>query len=143
MARKTWKQKLEVAREPQVDVLDKPMMGLAAGTRLLVATPVVVRDFIAGLSCGETRTIPEVRGALAAAYGAEATCPLTTSIFVRIAAEAALDEMREGASVEEITPFWRVVEPGSVLAGKLSCGREFVREQREREASSGIGALGD
>jgi hypothetical protein len=54
-------------------------------------------------------------------------------IFVRIVAEAALDEMKEGKPVSKITPFWRVVDPESPAAQKLSCGTKFIVERRKSE----------
>jgi hypothetical protein len=34
----------------------------------------------------------------------------------------------------QITPFWRVIEPKSALAKKLTCGPEFIEEMRAAEA---------
>lgn len=79
--------------------------------------------------------MPALRLALAKDRGAEATCPLTTSIFLRIAAEAAWDEMEAGAALANITPFWRVVDPKSDLAKKLRCGPDWIAHQREMEAA--------
>lgn len=76
----------------------------------------------------------DLRAALADEHGADATCPVSTAIFLRIVAEAALERIGEGAPVAEVTPFWRVVAPGSKLAAKLSCGNEFLRLRRQMEA---------
>ena len=72
---------------------------------------------------GQTIAVPALRLALAKDRGAEATCPLTASIFLRIAAEAAWDEMEAGAALANITPFWRAVDPKSDLAGSCAAGR--------------------
>jgi hypothetical protein len=47
---------------------------------------------------------------------ADATCPVSTSFFLRTVAEAAWDELEGGKSTSEVAPFWRVVDPKSPLA---------------------------
>lgn len=73
---------------------------------------------------------------MATRHAADATCPASTGIFLRIVAERACEQMADGRGPSEVTPFWRVIEPGSALAAKLSCGTEFVATQREIEAGS-------
>ena len=60
-------------------------------------------------------------------------CPVSTAIFMRILAEAAWDDMNAGKSVGEVTPFWRVIEPGSPIAKKLRATEAWLRKQREAE----------
>jgi hypothetical protein len=64
----------------------------------------------------------------------DATCPLSTAIFLRIAAEVACEQVTAGAKPPNVTPFWRVVDPDSSLAKKLSCGAGWIAKQRGREA---------
>jgi hypothetical protein len=71
-----------------------------------------------------------LRQALAASHKAEHTCPVTTGIALRVVAERAYLRMQAGA--EPVTPFWRAIDPDSELAGKLACGREFVRRSGVR-----------
>lgn len=117
--------------EPQVAIAERSFAGIAAGAKMLIPTPMIVKDYVESIPRGETRSVSEMRESLARRYDAEFTCPLTSGIFSRIVSEAALDELREGAS--EITPFWRLVDPKSPLAKKLSCGPEFVADMRRRE----------
>ena len=100
---------------------------------MLVATPLEVEGYMRAVPAGETRTIQQMRDDLARAHGADLTCPMSTSIFARIAAEAALEEVQMGRTTEEITPFWRVIGPETPLAKKLSCGAAFVAERRAAE----------
>lgn len=65
--------------------------------------------------------------------GAQAACPLTTSIFLRIATEVAWDELPAGADIGTVTPFWRAVDPRSELAGKLRYGPDWIARQRAAE----------
>ncbi len=74
-----------------------------------------------------------LRKDLALQYDAEYTCPVTTGIFLRIVAEANYEKLREGKSIDEITPFWRAISPSSALAKKLTFGQEFLLQQIENE----------
>jgi hypothetical protein len=38
-----------------------------------------------------------------------------------------------GDNYEAMTPFWRLVDPKSDLAKKLSCGKAVIQELREDE----------
>jgi hypothetical protein len=129
---KTWKQKLQTG-EPKVEVTDRAFAGIAAGTRMLIATPREVDALIRKLPSGSSLTLPELRSALAREHCAEATCPLTASIFLRIVAEAAWDEHLEGKPQDQITPFWRAIAPGDKVSAKLRCGAEFIAKQRTAE----------
>ena len=137
MRKKTWTEKLAASREPKVETLAKRFAGIAPGKRLLVATPLTVRDYIAAIPRGEGRSIQQMRDDLAHRHGADATCPTSTGIFVRIAAEAALEELAQGREPHEITPFWRLVPPESPTAHKLSCGPDFIATQRALEGVRG------
>ena len=65
---------------------------------MLVATPLTVDAFISAIPHGKTETIPELRDVLVKAEACFGTCPLSTSIFVRMAAEAALEDISDGWS---------------------------------------------
>lgn len=128
--RKTWGQKAAGAKPPHISILEKPFAGLPVGTRLLISSPQAIAAYIRAIPPGETRSVIEMRHALATEAGADATCPTSTSIFLRIAAEAALE-----APGPALLPFWRVIDPSSPLAAKLSCGPDFVRDRRAEETA--------
>ena len=130
---KTWKQKLDDGREPKVEPLSRPYAGAPEGAMMLVSTPREVEAYMRRVPPGETRTIAQMRDELAQAHGAQVTCPMSTSIFARIAAEAALEEVEHGRRPEEVTPFWRLIEPDAPLAKRLSCGPGFVAARRSAE----------
>ena len=58
---------------------------------------------------------------------------MSTAIFLRIVAEAALEEMEAGKAVSRITPFWRVIDAESKVAAKLPVDSEWITLQREME----------
>jgi hypothetical protein len=133
-AKKSWRQKIESAPEPHVDRLAKDFGGGKAGDLMFIASPKLVRDYIAAIPHGATRDIQEMRREFAGRNAADVTCPITSSIFVRIVSEAAIDEMTAGARPEAVTPFWRIVDPKGPIAKKLSCAQNFVADMRRKEA---------
>lgn len=40
-----------------------------------------------------------------------------------------------GASAHAVTPFWRLVDPGSPLAARLSCGVDRLKSLHSAEAA--------
>lgn len=109
------------------------MWGLPVGTRLYISSPREVGEMMRTLKAGQGSSLVEMRSLLAQKAGAEATCPMTTSIFARIVAEDGLERLQNGAKAEDIAPFWRWVDEKSPLAKKLSCGVDFIRHQRALE----------
>jgi hypothetical protein len=134
--RMTWTEKLNAPKAPKREVLKKPFAGMPAGTTIFVATPQLIKAKVEAIPRGATRSQADLRRDFAAEQGCATTCPASTSIFLRVVAEAACEAMMAGAAPAEVTPFWRVVEPGSALADKLSCGSEFVALQRAAEGAA-------
>ena len=130
---KTAKEKLNAKKEPKRVVMEKAFAGIKAGETMFVATPMMVDAYIREIPSGETQTIPEMRGELARRNRCDGTCPMSTSIFVRMSAEAAIEDMEAGSSVNDITPFWRVVGPEDKIAKKLSVDADWIGHQRETE----------
>jgi hypothetical protein len=116
--------------------LDKDFAGVAAGSRLLISCPLELEDYLRKhVPSGTTKEIQQVRRELASLHDADATCPVSTSIFLRTVSEAAWDELNSGKSITEVAPFWRVVDPKSPLAKKLRAGSQWIEQQRLAEAS--------
>lgn len=130
---KTWRQKFESAKPPHVVTLRRPFAGLETGARMFIASPTLIARYIDGIPRGKTRLLADMRRELAASAGADTTCPTSTSIFVQVVAEMALEALAEGASTERVTPFWRLIDERSPLACRLSCGPQFVRGMRDQE----------
>ena len=131
--RKTWQEKMDDGREPQIEKADKDFAGIKTGQKMLIPTPKLIDEYIRQIPKGKKIDGTTLRKDLAIEHGAEVTCPLTTGIFIRIVAEAAYEEYQKGKPVTAITPFWRVIDERSPTAKKLTFGIEFLRDQRERE----------
>ncbi|MCX7373065.1 MAG: hypothetical protein NTW56_11655 [Alphaproteobacteria bacterium] len=132
---KSWTQKAASARPAHVAVLDKPFAGVPAGARLLIPSPPLIEAYLRAIPRGEVRPITQLRAELAAAEAACATCPVTTAIHTRILAEIAIEALDAGMPPEAVAPFWRVVEPGSELAHRLSIGPAGIERLRAAEAA--------
>ncbi len=132
---KTWAAKKQ-ARPPHTVTLDKDFAGVPAGSRLLISCPLELEDYLRRqVPPGTTKAVQQLRRELATHHGADATCPVSTAIFLRVVAEAAWDEIEAGRPVTEVAPFWRVVDPGSPLAKKLRAGSAWIEQQRQAEAA--------
>jgi hypothetical protein len=119
---KTWIEKRDGAPAAHVEILEKPFGGVPAGAKLLISSPKDIAAYLHLIPKGETREIAEMREALAVRAKADAACPMTTSLFLRIVAEAALEEMSAGKKAKDVAPFWRIVAPGSPIALRLPIG---------------------
>lgn len=112
---KSWREKLEKGHPtPEVEDTSKGKM--------LIPTPLGVDALIRLVTKGKLVTVNRLREKLARDYRADYTCPLTTGIFLRIAAEAAEEDLCRGG--KEITPYWRVVKADGSLNEKFPGGVE-------------------
>jgi len=114
-------------------VLDKDFAGVKAGQTLYVANPNIVDQYVRAIPAGQFRTIAQMREDLAKRRDADATCPVSTAIFLRISAQAAIDEMEGGKPKEDIAPFWRVLRASDNITAKLSINRQWIDIQRALE----------
>jgi hypothetical protein len=115
-ARKTWREKLEIEREPEV--VDDPR----GRGKMLIPRPLDVDALMRRIQKGKLATVEQIRERLAKDFNADLTCPLTAGIFIRIAAEAAEEDLSRGE--KEITPYWRVLKADGGLNEKLPGGTE-------------------
>lgn len=131
--RKSWQEKLHNGSTHKVEITDKKFADIPEGATMLVPTPEIVNTYISNIPTGHSVTLQQMRKDLAATYHAAYCCPITSGIFVRIAAEAAYEAHINGSQLADITPFWRIIDRKSPALKKLSSGPDFVMEQRERE----------
>ncbi len=131
--KKSWQEKLHIDWEPKKEVTTKRFADIPPGASMLIATPLIVDQYIRQIPRGHFADIRQIRKDLAAEYHAQYTCPVTTGIFVRIVAEAAFEEYENGKALAQITPFWRALSAKSPSAKKLSFGMNFLLEQQRKE----------
>jgi alkylated DNA nucleotide flippase Atl1 len=129
--RKSWREKMDNPSLPKVVKVSGAARKRFGGATVLVPHPRDVEAVIRSVRRGRIITVGEIREFLAAKFQTEATCPITTGIFVRIAAEAAEEEARAGKS--KITPYWRVVQSDGSLNPKFPGGAEAQAERLRDE----------
>jgi hypothetical protein len=134
--KKTWTDKLNAAKTTKVKKIDFDFADIPANSNMLVATPAIVAAYINEIAKGKEVTTQTLRKDLALQHNADYTCPVSTGIFLRIVAEAAYEKYEQSNSLRGVTPFWRVVQPGTPLAKKLSFGQDFLIAQRKKEKLS-------
>lgn len=127
-------QNFEKRRLPKKVVLSSDFAGVKTGLTLYIGTPQIVAEYISGIPAGETATIDKMRNQLARLNKCDAMCPVSTAIFMRIAAEFAVDEMNRGKPAQEVIPFWRVITSQDKIAGKLKIDPAWIDQQRRLEA---------
>ena len=93
---------------------------------MYISTPGEINTYIINIPKGVTITPKQMREDLAKSNHADYTCPVTTGIFLRIVAETAYKKYSISKKTDEITPFWRVIEPNSKVAKKLACSIHFI-----------------
>ena len=118
--RKSWREKLERPQPAKVVNLTGAMARRFNAGTMLIPCGSEVDALIRKVPKGRLITFSQIRSALAHAHGAGTTCPLVTGIMVRIAAEAAEEDLRGGA--RRVTPWWRVIRDDGSLNPKLPGG---------------------
>lgn len=121
-----WHKRFKNAKEPHVVTLPSDFAGVKAGMQMLISSPGEIANFVARIPQGEFRTIARLRSDLAHRANADAMCPVTTAIFLKVVAEVSLADLASGKQMSEVVPFWRIVAPTSKLAAKISCGRDGI-----------------
>ena len=134
--KKSWLDKLNENKEPKIKRIEIDFADIPAGSTMFIATPKLIDQYIKEIGVGKRVDIKTLRKDLALEHKADYTCPVTTGIFLRIVAEANYEKLQQGKSLEEITPFWRAIEPNSTLAKKLTFGQEFLLQQVDKESAN-------
>lgn len=118
-SRTRWREKLEKPQEPKVVQIPPKMSRFGKGT-MLIPTPMLVDEMIRKVPKGKLITGSELRRKLASDFATDVTCPLTTGIFIRIAAETAEEDRANGK--RRLTPYWRVIKDDGGLNPKYPGG---------------------
>ena len=125
-----WRKRFDQAKPPKTLVLHTDFAGIKTGTTMYIGSPGTIANYISRIPMGEVRRIERMRNELARKNEAQATCPVTTAIYLKVVAEVALSDLAEGKSSAQVVPFWRVIEPNSKIAKKLSCDSQVIEHYR-------------
>lgn len=135
MAKLSAREKMCREKSPKKVRLEYDFAGIKAGQMMFVGTPQIIDTYIRSIPYGETRSIIALRRELARKRQCDASCPVSTSIFIRMSAEAAIEEMEDGVALDSISPFWRVLTSADKITKKLEVDPEWVDQQRALEAT--------
>ncbi len=101
------------------------------GGSMVVVNPQEVDRVMRRVPPGRLTTLDHVRAHLADVHGTSIACPVSTAIFINIAARAAEEMRSEGAP--SVTPWWRVLRSDGTLNEKYPGGVRFQRALLEAE----------
>jgi hypothetical protein len=93
----------------------------------------MVDEAICAIPEGQAVSPRELRVLLANQHGAEYTCPVTTTMMLRVVAEAANEAHERGVPLGEVTPVWRVLDRKASALRKLSFDPAYMLDQRAGE----------
>jgi hypothetical protein len=129
----TWKQKLNEERAGQGKIVPAPkgMQKQYGRGTMLVPRALDVDALMRKARKGKLVTPARIRARLAADAGADYACPFATGMFIRVAAEAAGEDLRDGK--KRVTPYWRTVRDDGSLHEKFPGGTraQAVRLRKE------------
>jgi alkylated DNA nucleotide flippase Atl1 len=133
--KETWREKLgSTARRqnlPRVEAVDSKMAERFGEGTLVIPSPVEVDALMKTVPKGKLMTINQIRAFMAQKYHTTYGCPMTTGIFVGMAAKAAEEEAQEGKA--EYTPYWRTLKGKGELNEKYPGGIAAQAEKLEAE----------
>ena len=95
-----WSKRLQAAKRPHIVTLASDFAGVKAGSTMLISSPAEISGYLAKIPRGERRTIARMRSDMARRASADAMCPVTTAIYLRIVAEVALADL--GAGIDRV-----------------------------------------
>ena len=130
----TWAERLAASDGVDIRPVPEGRRGMTPGKAMLYPSARMVQDAIRAVPEGETITPKELRVLLADRYGAEYTCPVTTTMMLRIVAETANEAREGGAAPDEIAPVWRVLDAKASALRKLTFDPAWILEERARES---------
>jgi hypothetical protein len=110
MAKESARQRLLASEPPWVATLEPAKAARFKAKTMLIPSAGQIRDEIAKILPGQSKSLRTIREELAASAGADITCPGAAGKHWRLAAEAAEEDRAEGAT--DITPWWRVTRDG-------------------------------
>lgn len=126
-SRISWREKMERQQEPKiVEIPPRMQKRLGKGT-MVIPRPLDVDALIRKVPKGKLVTVAQLRQELAKRSKVDVACPLTTGIFVRIAAEAAEEERQKGG--KRVTPYWRVLTYKGGINSKFPGGAAAQKEK--------------
>jgi alkylated DNA nucleotide flippase Atl1 len=99
------------------------------GGSMVVSSPGEVYELMRMVPAGKLISLDTLRDALAARHGTSIACPVSTAIFINVAAQAAEDWTQIGKP--DNAAWWRTLKSGGVLNERYPGGVEVHRARLE------------
>jgi hypothetical protein len=128
-----WAETLEASSGFEIRPIPEGRRGAGEGKTMLYPSARMLDDAIRAIPKGQTITPRELRLELARRHDTSITCPVTTTMMLRIVAEAANEAHRNGTALAEVTPVWRVLDRRASALRKLTFDPAWVLDERSRE----------
>jgi len=130
--KKSWREKLAEDKDlPRVVEITENMSKRWGEGTVVIPAPREVDEIMRRVPRGRLITVNQIRETVARRHGATIGCPITTGIFIGIAAKAAEEWAAEG--VTDVTPYWRTLKVGGELNPKYPGGVEAQATRLEAE----------
>jgi len=131
--KKTWREKLAEGKDlaKVVEITESMSKRWGEGT-VVIPAPREVDEIMRRVPRGRLMTVNQIRETVARKHEATIGCPITTGIFIGIAAKAAEESAAEGGG-GDITPYWRTLKVGGELNPKYPGGVEAQAARLEEE----------
>lgn len=133
-AETSWAERLATSDGVDIRPVPEGRRGMTPGKAMLYPSARMINDAIREIPEGESVTPKELRAMLADRYDVEYTCPVTTTMALRIVAEVANEARHNGATPGQITPVWRVLDKRASALNQLTFDPDWILEERAREA---------
>lgn len=117
----------------EIPTIKQRRKGRSGMQAMLIPSQQMVAEQIRSAPEGVFTEAGVLRRRLAAQFGADACCPVTVQQHLRAIADLSFSALERGEPVSTITPYWRMVDPASLLAKRLAGGPTFIREQLAAE----------
>ena len=82
--KKSWIEKWDCEKSFKIKTIDKKFADIPKGSRMLIASPPIIDEYVKSIPHGEFIEPVEMRDDLAKEYQADKTCPVATGIFLRV-----------------------------------------------------------
>ncbi len=128
-----WAERLEASSGIDTRPVPDGRRGMTPGKLMLYPSARMLDDAIRAIPDGQGISPRELRALLARQHGAEYTCPVTTTMMLRIVAEAANEAHAHGAPLTDVTPVWRVLDKQASALRKLTFDPAWLLDQRAQE----------
>lgn len=130
-----WVAKMNAHTGVDIRPVPEGRRGMIPGRDMLYPSATMINEAILALPEGETITPRELRARLASEHDVTYTCPVTTTLMLRLVVEATNQVREAGAPLEQLTPIWRTLDPAASALKKLSFDPAWIIAQRKREST--------